>query len=80
MQDTDQAELSPDKTGILGQKLRCSCRSTKEQVIDKRLVTAGEWAQGGGQGEGEHEVRDFSSHSWALSFWHFGQWRLRQEW
>jgi hypothetical protein len=22
-------------------------------------VTAGEWAQGGGQGEGEHEVRDW---------------------
>ena len=44
MQDTDQAELSADKTGILSQKLCCSCRSTKEQVIDKVLVTAGEWA------------------------------------
>ncbi len=59
MQDTDQAELSADKTGILSQKLCRSCRSTKEQVIDKRLMTASEWAQGGGDGEGEHEVRDW---------------------
>jgi hypothetical protein len=59
VQDTDQTELSPDKTGVLGQMLCCSRRGTKEQVIDKRLVTAGEWAQGGGQGEGEHEVRDW---------------------
>jgi hypothetical protein len=58
VQDTDQAELSADKTRVLGQMLCCNCRSTKEQVIDKRLVTAGEWAQGGRQGEGEHEVRD----------------------
>ena len=59
MQDTDQAELSADKTGVLGQMLCRSCRSTKEQVIDKRLVTASDWAQGGGQGEGKHEVRDW---------------------
>ena len=58
MQDADQAELSTDKTGVLGQELRCICRSTEEQVIDKSLVRAGEWAQGGGDGEGEHEVRD----------------------
>jgi len=59
VQDADQTELSPDKTGVLGQMLCCSCRGLKEQVINKRLVTAGEWAQGGGQGEGEHEVRDW---------------------
>ena len=59
VQDTDQTELSADKTGVLGQMLCRSCRGTKEQVIDKRLVTAGDWAQGGGQGEGEHEVRDW---------------------
>ncbi len=58
MQDADQAELSADKTRIFRQKLGCICRSTKEQVIDKRLVTAGEWAQGGGDGESEHEIRD----------------------
>ena len=58
VQDTDQAKLSADKTGILGQELRCSCGCAKEQVIDKSLVRAGEWAQGSGQGEGEHEVRD----------------------
>jgi hypothetical protein len=58
MQDPDQAELSADKTRILGQKLGCLCRSMEEQVIDKSLVRAGEWAQGGGDGEGEHEVRD----------------------
>ena len=58
VQDTDQAKLSADKTGILGQELRCSCGCAKEQVIDKCLVTAGEWAEGGGDGEGEHEVRD----------------------
>jgi hypothetical protein len=46
MQDTDQAELSADKTRILGQKLGCLCRSMEEQVIDKSLVRAGEWAQG----------------------------------
>ena len=59
MQDTDQAELSADKTGILSQKLCRSCRSTKEQVIDKSLVRAGERAQGSRDGEGEHEVRDW---------------------
>jgi hypothetical protein len=59
VQDTDQTELSPDKTGVLGQMLCRSRRGLKEQVIDKRLVTAGDWAQGGGQGEGEHEVRDW---------------------
>jgi hypothetical protein len=58
VQDADQTELSADKTGVSCQILCCSCRSTKEQVIDKRLVTAGDWAQGGGDGEGEHEVRD----------------------
>jgi hypothetical protein len=57
MQDADQAELSSDKTRILSQILGCICRSTKEQVIDKRLVAAGEWAQGSRDGEGEHEVR-----------------------
>ena len=59
VQDTDQTELSPDKTGVLGQMLCRICRGLKEQVIDKRLVTAGDWAQGGGQGECEHEVRDW---------------------
>lgn len=59
MQDADQTELSADKTGVLGQKLCCRCRDLKEQVIDKRLVTAGEWAQGSRDGEGEHEVRDW---------------------
>ena len=59
VQNADQTELSADKTGVLCQKLCCSCRGLKEQVIDKRLVTAGEWAQGGGDGEGEHEVRDW---------------------
>ena len=58
VQDADQTELSPDKAGVLGQMLCRSCRGTKEQVIDKRLVTAGDWAQGSGDGEGEHEVRD----------------------
>jgi hypothetical protein len=58
VQDTDQTELSADKAGVLGQMLCCSYRGLKEQVIDKRLVTAGEWAQGGRDGEGEHEVRD----------------------
>jgi hypothetical protein len=57
-QDTDQGELSADKTRILGQMLCCSCQSPKEQVIDERLVTAGEWARGSRDGEGEHEVRD----------------------
>jgi hypothetical protein len=59
MQDADQAELSADKAGILSQMLCCRCRSTKEQVIDKVLVTASECAQGRGQGEGEHEIRDW---------------------
>jgi hypothetical protein len=59
VQDADQTELSPDKTGVLGQMLCRSRRGLKEQVINKRLVTAGDWAQGGGQGEGEHEVRDW---------------------
>jgi len=58
VQDTDQAKLSADKTRILSQGLCCSCGSTEEQVIDKRLVTAGDRAQGGGKGEGEHEIRD----------------------
>lgn len=58
VQNADQTELSADKTGVLCQKLCCSCRGLKEQVIDKRLVTAGEWAQGSRDGEGEHEVRD----------------------
>jgi len=59
VQDADQTELSADKTGVLGQKLCCCCRDLKEQVIDKHLVTAGEWAQGSRDGEGEHEVRDW---------------------
>ena len=58
MQDADQAELSADKTRILGQLLCCRCRGLKEQIIEKGLVRAGERAQGGGDGEGEHEVRD----------------------
>jgi hypothetical protein len=58
VQDTDQAELSADKTGLLSQKLRRSGGSTEEQIIEKSLVTASEWAQGGGDGEGEHEIRD----------------------
>ncbi len=58
MQYPDQAELSADKTRILGQKLGCICRSTEEQVIDKSLVRAGDRVQGGRNGEGEHEVRD----------------------
>jgi len=59
MQYPDQAELSADKTRILGQKLGCICRSTEEQVIDKSLVRAGDRVQGSGDGEGEHEVRDW---------------------
>lgn len=58
MQDPDQAELSADKAGILGQKLYCICGSTEEQIIEKGLVRAGERAQGGRNGKGEHEVRD----------------------
>ena len=57
MQDADQAELSADKTRILGQLLCCCCRGLKEQIIEKGLVRAGERAQCGGDGEGEHEVR-----------------------
>lgn len=57
VQDTDQTELTADKTGVLGQVLCCSSRSMEEQVIDKRLVTASEWAQGSRDGEGKHEVR-----------------------
>ena len=58
MQDADQAELSADNTRILGQLLCCRCRGLKEQIIEKGLVRAGERAQCGGDGEGEHEVRD----------------------
>jgi hypothetical protein len=58
MQDADQTEMSADKAGVVGQKLRCLCGSTEEQIIEKGLVRAGEWAQGRRNGEGEHEVRD----------------------
>ncbi len=58
MQDPDQAKLSANKARILSQLLSGLCRGLKEQVIEKRLVRASEWAQGGGQGESEHEVRD----------------------
>jgi hypothetical protein len=57
MQDANQAKLSADKTGILSEKLCCICRAAEEQVIDKRLVAAGECAQGSRNGESEHEVR-----------------------
>jgi hypothetical protein len=59
VQDTDQAELSANKTRVLGQKLCCCCGGTEEQIINKCLVSAGKWAQGSGDGEGEHEVRDW---------------------
>ena len=58
MQNADQAELSADKTRILGQLLCCRCRGLKEQIIEKGLVRAGERAQSSRDGEGEHEVRD----------------------
>jgi hypothetical protein len=57
VQDADQTELPANKAGILSQKLCCRCRGLKEQIIEKGLVRAGERAQGGGDGEGEHEVR-----------------------
>ena len=59
VEDTDQSELPTNKAGILGQLLCRSRRGTKEQVIDKSLVTAGERAQGSRDGESEHEVRDW---------------------
>jgi hypothetical protein len=58
MQNADQTELSTHKTRVVCQKPGCLCRSTEEQVIDQRLVTTSDWAQGCRQGESEHEVRD----------------------
>jgi hypothetical protein len=43
----------------MSQELRGGRRGLEEQVIEKGLMAAGDWAQGSGQGEGEHEVRDW---------------------
>jgi hypothetical protein len=59
VEDAEHTDLSAEEAWVLRQELSGSSSGMKEQVIDKRLVTASDWAQGGGQGEGEHEVRDW---------------------
>jgi hypothetical protein len=58
MQDAEHTDLPADKAGVTSQELSGGRRGLEEQVIEKGLMAARQWAQRSGQGEGEHEIGD----------------------
>jgi len=56
MEDAEHTDLPADKAGVTSQELSGGRRGLKEQVIEKSLMAASQWAQRSRQGEGEHEI------------------------